>query len=371
MPVKPPAVGAWTSAPPGIPYLPLSFVADRPMIKAVGTLFHTNGALGPGSIQSAINWAESKPGTNTAPHYQVQRDGTAAKLLPSNRKGIGNFTLDWSFLIVENQDLGWPVPGPIPWTAAQLETNARILAWEHLISGGALPLTFVDPNVKPYRGYGSHTDPLGYPISTKYDGKPCPGDAVKYQVRNYLGQRARALVAEWTGQTPTPPAPPPVPVPPEETDMQTFLRGDGKNDNPNKDVFPYPTNSGAVWELMPSGVLRHVTGAEDMLRREVEKAGGDKYVIGATSQAWIDAYPFKRRTEDIFDDDADVRVEIARVLNGLSVVNADLTAKIAALAAKIDAIQVPAPVPVVPGTVFKGDVTFAVSEAVPPTPNAE
>ena len=81
----------------------------RPIISPRLQLVHTNGATGEGSIESAINWGNAAPGANTHPHYQVDRH-RAAKLVPTDRKGIGNATAlgaqgdygnvsDWSIVI--------------------------------------------------------------------------------------------------------------------------------------------------------------------------------------------------------------------------------------------------------------------------------
>lgn len=202
----------------------VSFWQDRPRIKPRSQHAHTNAASGSSSIQSAINWSEAKPGVNTLPHYQVQRDGTAAKLLPTNRKGIGSTTAasargthgnvaDWT-LVYETQDTGTKVdPAISPFTDAQLEAVAVIFAYESVVAGLDLNgLATVMPHRYPSEWWGegssTHTEPFGYPYTTLYPGKTCPGSSKKRQVRELVLPRARQIVKSWLGPVVPPTRPP-------------------------------------------------------------------------------------------------------------------------------------------------------------------
>lgn len=197
-------------APPGVEIRWLDVAFQRPKIVSRLALLHTNGASGPASLQGTWNYANSSPST-TKPHYQVQRDGTAWKMLPSDRKGIANYKAADFGIALETQDLGWPTPGSVPYTPEQADTICRILAFEHITSAGRMPLAV--PDRWDGAGVGSHTDPFGYPYWTNARGKPCPGDAKKAQLRTLILPLTARYVTEWT-------APPePLPINPPEVDM--------------------------------------------------------------------------------------------------------------------------------------------------------
>ena len=177
----------------------------RPVISPRLQLVHTNGATGEGSIESAINWGNSSPYRRTHPHYQVDR-GRAAKLVPTDRRGIGNATKvdyrgehgnvsDWS-IVIETSDLGYPTPGEdggfiTPW---QIEMVATILAYEGILYG--IPLSY------PTEWYGAgtacHTEPFGHPYWTLHSGKVCPGRTRKQQMREIILPRAIEIANAWT-----------------------------------------------------------------------------------------------------------------------------------------------------------------------------
>jgi hypothetical protein len=189
----------------------------RPRITPRLQLVHTNGATGEGSIESAINWGNASPSGNTHPHYQVDR-GRAAKLVPTDRKGIGNATTlaaqaghgnvsDWS-IVIETSDAGWPTPGNAGgFIGEQVQMIAEILAYESILH--AIPLDYPTDWFGP--GTAAHTEPYGYPYWTIKIGKPCPGDAKKRELREVVLPLARRIRDAWTA-TPEP-APVPIPTP--------------------------------------------------------------------------------------------------------------------------------------------------------------
>ena len=203
----------------------------RPIITPRLQLVHTNGAENEGSIESAIRWGNSGVYGRTHPHYQVDRD-RAAKLVPSNRRGIGNATrvdhrsehgnvTDWS-LVIETADEGYPTtnrpdaPGEDSgFIGTQIETIAGILAYESILHG--IPLG--PPNEWFGAGTATHTEPFGYPYWTIYDGKVCPGRTKKEQMQTTVVPLARQIVSAWTDpQVP--------PLPPQEPDMAQYAKID-------------------------------------------------------------------------------------------------------------------------------------------------
>lgn len=208
----------------------------RPTIRPRLQLVHTNGATKEGSIESSINWGNAAPYANTHPHYQVDRN-RAAKLVPTDRKGIGNATAlgaqgdhgnvsDWS-IVIETSDEGYPAPGEAGgFIGNQVEMIAQILAYESIL--WKIPLRY--PAEWWQAGTAGHTDPYGYPYWTIAPGKVCPGYTKKQQLRNVVMPRAREIAAAWTAPPPEEPMPlrvfkveaTPMPSPPP-----LFATGDG------------------------------------------------------------------------------------------------------------------------------------------------
>src|SRR5688500_375354 len=93
MPTKP-AIFDPHGAPVGVEIRFVTFTATRTVMSAPPRLqlVHTNAASREGTIESSWNWAHARPGSNTLPHCQVDRDGRARKMLPTNRVGIANCT---------------------------------------------------------------------------------------------------------------------------------------------------------------------------------------------------------------------------------------------------------------------------------------
>jgi hypothetical protein len=198
----------------------------RPKITPRLILVHTNGASGTGSIASAFSWSMRDP-NYTKPHYQVDMDGSAAKFLPSDRKGIGNGTVtsktggkaaaDFS-LVIETADPGYGAGKPGQdggFTPAQVETVAQIIAYEAKLWN--IPIEY--PGTWDGSGVACHTEPFGYPYWTIDAGHVCPGRQKKLEMVSLVLPRARAILA---GPTPLPP-----PVPQEDDHMYIAHLSDG------------------------------------------------------------------------------------------------------------------------------------------------
>lgn len=184
---------------------------------------HTNWAPGEGSIQSAINWTTAAPGKNTYAHYQHDLNGAAAKMLDSDRRGIGTGgkayyweqynlpTASYRSLTFETADRGTevdPDPEGSYFTEPQMAALARDLAYECVVHG--IPPVLLD---RPDgRGIAGHTWPFPYPAFTTASTKKCPGYRKNKQLEEVVIPWTAAIVAAWT-------APPPAPEPPEDDDM--------------------------------------------------------------------------------------------------------------------------------------------------------
>lgn len=199
--------------PPGFERKLISFWRDRPLITPRLQLVHTNAAPVQSNVDGQFNWANQPGSGHTIPHCQIDRDGRAALILPSNRKGIANYKAAGFSLGFETADTGTRVdPSISAFTAVQAEQVAVACAYYSVLHG--IPLTY--PATWDGAGTASHTEPFGYPYWTNAVGKTCPGAKKKAQVRNVVLPLAREIVAAWTGGSSPAPNPPP-----EEDDMFT------------------------------------------------------------------------------------------------------------------------------------------------------
>lgn len=204
------------SAPPGVELKFVSFWQTRPKISPRAQHVHTNGASKEGTIESARNWSESKPNSNTLPHYQFDRtSGRVAKLLPSDRKGIGSSTAsdarglhgnvaDWT-LVFETADTGYlDDPTISAFTDEQIQNIAVVMAYESITAGGgnSIGIPFTYPEEWHASGSCSHTEPFGYPYTTLYRGKICPGEKKKRQVRDVILPLAAEIADAWLNPSP-------------------------------------------------------------------------------------------------------------------------------------------------------------------------
>lgn len=182
-------------------------------------VIHTNWAGGVGTIESHYNWSLANPGVNTFAHYQHDLDGDAAKMLDTNRRGIGNAGSSsyWSqfglpnasyrALVFETADRGTrtdPAPTGSYFTDAQAASLARDIAYECVLHD-IPPVLLPKPDG---RGITGHCWPFPYPAFTTAAGKQCPGYRKRDQMVDLIIPWAAAIVNAWT-QTAPPPKPPP------------------------------------------------------------------------------------------------------------------------------------------------------------------
>lgn len=210
MPTVPPRPAKFDpeTPPPGFEKRLISFWRDRPIIQPRLQLVHTNGAPREGSIEASFNWANQPGSGHTIPQFQIDRSGRGAMLLPLNRKGIANYKAADFSTAIETADRGYdidPYPAGSFFTDAQAESVALALAYTAW--GFGIPIAY--PARWDGSGTASHTEPFGYPYWTNSNGKACPGDRKKQQMRTLVMPRAREILSAWTTPSPPPPPPPP------------------------------------------------------------------------------------------------------------------------------------------------------------------
>jgi hypothetical protein len=215
--------------PPGVELRLFPRYAERPKIKPRSTHAHTNGASVESTLAAQYSWTTRAWGSNTMPHFLVDRSGNAWQCLPTNRKGIGSTTVksaqgvhgnvaDWT-IVIETTDTGTNVDPTISaFTDKQAERLAVIFAYLHMTH--AIPLEY--PTEWWGAGTSTHTEPFGYPYTTLYAGKICPGTKKKKQVRELVLPRAREIVKAWSGPVVVPPPTTPTP-PPEDINMAVSM----------------------------------------------------------------------------------------------------------------------------------------------------
>jgi hypothetical protein len=205
--------------PPGFRVLYVNFAAERKIIAPRLQLIHTNGASGQGSIESAKNWAERRYITHpdgsktvtTLPTFQVDMDGDAAMFININQAQNACYKVNPWAISYETADSGYKDDPTISaFTGAQLQMLANGCAYCSVLF--KIPLEY--PTTWDGTGTASHTEPFGYPLWTNVNGKICPGEKKKAQVRDVIIPFAREIVDAW--MTVQPPEPiPPEPKPPE------------------------------------------------------------------------------------------------------------------------------------------------------------
>lgn len=178
----------------------------RPKIVPQIAVVHTNGASVQASLQSQVNWGNSGKYERTHQHWAVN-EGRAVRLVPSDRRGIGNSTpkaaedaagvVDCSFwsTVIETRDTGYlDDPGISDFLPGDAELVATILAYESLIDGQQFPIQI--PLVWTGEGVVTHTWPHDR-VYTTVSGKICPGTKKKATFRDVIVPRAAQIRAAW------------------------------------------------------------------------------------------------------------------------------------------------------------------------------
>jgi LysM repeat protein len=204
--------------PPGYRKLYVNFASERKRITPRIQLIHTNGAKTPGSIESSKNWAERRTvgaQATTLPTFQVDLDGDAAQFIDINQAQNACYKANPFAISYETADSGWAADPTISaFTGAQLQMLANGVAYCSVLYGISLSY----PTRWDGNGTASHTEPFGYPYWTNSNGKICPGQKKKQQVRDIIIPHAIKIVQAWAGKDPTPP--------PTGTGKYTVVSGD-------------------------------------------------------------------------------------------------------------------------------------------------
>jgi hypothetical protein len=197
--------------PPGYRADYVSFATTRKIITPRLQLIHTNGAANQGSIESSKAWSERRTyngTTTTLPTFQVDRDGDAAMFININQAQNACYKVNPWAISYETADTGYKADPTISaFTEAQLQALANGCAYCSVLF--KIPLAY--PSTWDGAGSASHTEPFGYPYWTNSNGKICPGQKKKAQVRDIILPHARKIVESWTQK--------PTPTPPQEQDV--------------------------------------------------------------------------------------------------------------------------------------------------------
>jgi hypothetical protein len=195
--------------PPGYRTKYVTFAATRKTIAPRVQLIHTNGAANEGSIEASWNWAERRTyngTTTTLPTFQVDRDGDAAMFININQAQNACYKVNGWAISYETADTGYKAdPAISEFTEAQLQALANGCAYCSVLF--KIPLAY--PSTWDGSGTASHTEPFGYPYWTNSNGKICPGQRKKAQVRDIILPHARKIVEAWQGSSAPAPTPPP------------------------------------------------------------------------------------------------------------------------------------------------------------------
>lgn len=222
--------------PPGFEAKFIDHWQDRPTMTAPARLqlAHTNALPFEGTVDVAFRianrWNPVDRPEVTIPQFQIDLDGRGAMLLPLDRMGIHSFKVNGWCIGIETADTGTDAdPSISAFSEAQAEQVAVAFAYSAVLYN--IPLVY--PDTWDGAGTACHTDPFTYPYWTKYEGKFCPGDKKKAQVRDVILPRAIAIRDAWLA--PPPPDPGDGDLTPEQAqkldDIHDALLADG---------YPFP-----------------------------------------------------------------------------------------------------------------------------------
>lgn len=146
---------------PGAAWMPLPENATAPHITATQVILHS--AVGSGSLYRFF-----RDSSNLESHFWVDESGRIEQYVDTGRRADANLDANARAISVETADNGHP--DTFPWTPAQLDSLARIIAWAHAEHG--IPIRRCPAWDKP--GVGYHTM-WGAPSHWTPVAKTCPG----------------------------------------------------------------------------------------------------------------------------------------------------------------------------------------------------
>jgi hypothetical protein len=146
------------------------------MLEYRGVVVH----IAAGTYEGTIAW-QKNDSANVSSHFVVAKDGTIAQMVDTHDRGWTQILGNGSWLSIENAAF---LPEPL--TAAQVDANAKILAWAHTAHGVPIQLA-TSPSG---RGLGHHS--MGAESGVNWGHSACPGQAIKDQ-KPLIVARALAL----------------------------------------------------------------------------------------------------------------------------------------------------------------------------------
>lgn len=120
-------------------------------------------------------------------HFQVDMDGHVAQFMPTNRRADCNYKANGFAVSIETQDNGSATLSTTPWTVAQAEAIANVVA----AVGHKYGIPYTSPTSYLDDGVGYHSQ---YAEWSVYRGKTCPG-AARIRQMDWIRQRAAQLCA--------------------------------------------------------------------------------------------------------------------------------------------------------------------------------
>ena len=120
-------------------------------------------------------------------HFLVNLDGTVVQCMPTNVRADCNYKANPFAISYETQDNGYPANEKEPWTPAQAEALANVVA----AVGHKYGIPYTSPANYLDAGVGYHSQ---FPEWSVYKGKTCPG-AARIRQMDWVRRRAAEVCA--------------------------------------------------------------------------------------------------------------------------------------------------------------------------------
>lgn len=120
-------------------------------------------------------------------HFIVELDGTVVQTMPTNRRADCNYKANQFAISFETQDNGWPTLSTTPWSPAQVEAIANVVA----ACGHRYGIPYTSPANYLDAGVGYHSQ---FPEWSTFKGKTCPG-AARIRQMDWVRRRAAEVCA--------------------------------------------------------------------------------------------------------------------------------------------------------------------------------
>jgi N-acetylmuramoyl-L-alanine amidase len=178
---------------PGAVWRPIPVSSSRPRrSKGRGVCLHV-------AVSEAPSLFDYFSSASADSHFYVAKNGTIEQYVDTDLVAYAQLDGNASLISVETQG-GAVNPDGEPWTAAQVESLARIAAWAHGSEG--VPLTPMPNSLPASRGIGYHRLGInpwrvaGGELWSSATGKLCPGAAKVAQVPQIITRASRIVNGE-------------------------------------------------------------------------------------------------------------------------------------------------------------------------------